>query len=295
MSIVANPRAGWAMSAASASAVGFWLVLGGPRHFGQDGVRPFVETAYTNIVFGLLFPLVGALILSRVPGHRLGWLYCLCGLASSLALASYSYAERGLVEQPGSLPGALAAAWLSSWIWICGFSPLLTFGILGFPDGRLPGRRWWPVAALAAPDDRAGSRLHRGAPGPLGEPPGPGQPPRRSAATVVAGLGRAGRLDHRPPARDHRKLRGAGGALPARVRRGAGTAPMVCARRRPAPGLVRDPGRFRGRVCRQPPRPGGASRCCRSRWGPPFCGIGSTTSAWACAVPSCTAGWSPRS
>jgi signal transduction histidine kinase len=38
---------------------------------------------------------------------------------------------------------------VSSWIWICGGSPLLTFGVLWFPDGRLPSRRWWPVAAAA--------------------------------------------------------------------------------------------------------------------------------------------------
>ncbi|HEV8528291.1 MAG TPA: hypothetical protein VGS60_12185 [Actinomycetes bacterium] len=38
---------------------------------------------------------------------------------------------------------------MSSWIWICGGSPLLTFGVLWFPDGRLPSRRWWPVAAAA--------------------------------------------------------------------------------------------------------------------------------------------------
>src|SRR5437868_13823796 len=36
-----------------------------------------------------------------------------------------------------------------SWIWVCGFSPLVTFGVLWFPDGRLPSRRWWPVAAVA--------------------------------------------------------------------------------------------------------------------------------------------------
>jgi hypothetical protein len=43
----------------------------------------------------------------------------------------------------------VAAGWVSSWIWVCGFSPLVTFGVLWFPDGRLPSRRWWPVAAIA--------------------------------------------------------------------------------------------------------------------------------------------------
>lgn len=148
MVIVANARAGWAVSGASAGLIGFWLVLGAPSQVGDHGLRDFLEGEYANIVFGLAFPVVGALILSRGPGHRLGWLYCFSGLACAVTLASYAYAQRGLVERPGSLPGALAAAWLSSWVWMCGFSPLLTFGVLGFPDGRLPSRRWWPVAAL---------------------------------------------------------------------------------------------------------------------------------------------------
>ncbi|KGN40061.1 hypothetical protein [Knoellia aerolata] len=167
MTPLSSTRLGWVLCAGSAGSVGFWLVLGGPRHLTQSGMRHFIEIGYANVVFGLLFPLVGATILSRVPGHRLGWLYCLCGFASSLALLSYSYGERGLVEQPGTLPGALLAAWLSSWIWICGFSPLLTLGILGFPDGRLPGRRWWPVAALAGTTIGFGAVSLALRPGPL--------------------------------------------------------------------------------------------------------------------------------
>jgi len=146
---VTESRAGWTVAGLSAGVVGFWLVLGGLGDLGRHGYGDFVQNAYPNIVFALAFPVAGALILSRLPGHRLGWLYCLCGLACAVTLASYSYAQRGLVDRPGSLPGALAAGWVSSWIWICGGSPLLTFGVLWFPDGRLPSRRWWPVAAAA--------------------------------------------------------------------------------------------------------------------------------------------------
>ena len=149
MGIVTNARAGWLVSSVSAGLIGFWLLLGGPGQIAQHGLRDFLETEYANIVFGLMFPVVGALILSRVPGHRLGWLYCLSGLACAVTLASSAYAQRGLVDEPGSLPGALAAAWVSSWVWMCGFTPLLTLGLLWFPDGRMPSRRWWPVAAAS--------------------------------------------------------------------------------------------------------------------------------------------------
>jgi hypothetical protein len=51
--------------------VGLWMVLGGPAQIAREGLRPFLETEYANIVFGLVFPCVGALILSRLPGNRL--------------------------------------------------------------------------------------------------------------------------------------------------------------------------------------------------------------------------------
>ena len=138
-----------------------------PVEIGRDGFRNFLETDYANIVFGLMFPVVGALALSRLPGHRLGWLYCLSGLACAVALVSYSYAQQGLVTAPGSLPGALAAGWLSSWVWMCGFAALLTLGVLGFPDGRLPSPRWWPIATLTVGTISAGVIAIALRPGPL--------------------------------------------------------------------------------------------------------------------------------
>jgi hypothetical protein len=77
MAAEGSSRTGWALAAVSAGCVGLWIVLGGPGQIAGEGLRPFLETEYANIVFGLVFPCVGALILSRLPGNRLGWLYCL--------------------------------------------------------------------------------------------------------------------------------------------------------------------------------------------------------------------------
>lgn len=101
-----------------------------------------LENVYPNVVFGVLLPALGALIVQRLGHHPIGWLFLGCGAASTLALAVYSYAEYGLVMHPGSLPLAVAAGWVSSWIWTLGFSPLVTVVVLLFPDGRLPGPRW---------------------------------------------------------------------------------------------------------------------------------------------------------
>ena len=40
-------------------------------------------------------------------------------------------------------------AWVSQWMWTTGAIPLLTFGLLLFPDGHLPSRHWRPIAWLA--------------------------------------------------------------------------------------------------------------------------------------------------
>lgn len=50
--------------------------------------------------------------------------------------------------QPDAL--AVAGAWLQSWYWYLLLGVVFVYLPLLFPDGRLPSRRWWPVAAAAA-------------------------------------------------------------------------------------------------------------------------------------------------
>ena len=102
------------------------------------------------VPLSLGFAVIGALILSRHPRHGLGWLYTGTALAMAGAVFAYAYAWHGLVTAPGSLPGALAVAWVSAWIWTLGGPPAMTFGLLLYPDGRLPSRRWRPTAVVFA-------------------------------------------------------------------------------------------------------------------------------------------------
>lgn len=141
------PWLGWVLPVLATVLVvaGFVLVnLGGGAGFPVNaGVAPVVSMA-------LAFPVVGGLIVSRRPRHPMGWLFSGVGLVGALVLATWGYAQYGIVTRPGALPGAVAAAWVSAWIWVCGFVPLVTFGVLLFPDGHLPSRRWRPLAWCAA-------------------------------------------------------------------------------------------------------------------------------------------------
>lgn len=130
-----------------------------------------VSDVLPNVALALVLPAFGALVLRRLPGHPLGHLWLLTGLAATLTLAVHTYAQVATDLRPGTLPLGTASAWVASWFWVLGATPLLTLGLLLFPTGRLPGPRWRPAlflvgAAVVLPV--LGQAL---APGPLEELP----------------------------------------------------------------------------------------------------------------------------
>ncbi len=98
----------------------------------------------------LAFSVVGAMIASRRRDNPIGWILCGVGLCFALGGLSGEYAIYALITEPGSLPGGDLMAWLGTWIWPPGIILVFTYLLLLFPDGRLPSRRWRPVAWLAA-------------------------------------------------------------------------------------------------------------------------------------------------
>lgn len=109
-----------------------------------------LDESYPVAVFGLALPALGAAVLSRDAGRSMGRLLLTAGTGSAVALAAFAYAQYGLVQHPGALPGALLVAWVSSWVWVTGVPLLLLYGLLLFPDAQLPGPRWRAVPWLAA-------------------------------------------------------------------------------------------------------------------------------------------------
>lgn len=98
-----------------------------------------------GLILPLAFPTVGALIATRRPGHPVGWLFLVVGLGFGVKDLTSGYAGYALLVRPGELPGAELAAWLkpvSEQISV----GLLVLVVLLFPDGRLPSRRWRPLA-----------------------------------------------------------------------------------------------------------------------------------------------------
>jgi hypothetical protein len=101
-----------------------------------------------GFVLGISFSILGAVIVARQPSNRIGWIYLLIGVLAPIQSLGILYYERGVID-PG-LPGARWSAWAGNWASLPEFpTGLALFAFLLFPSGRLPSRRWRPVAWLA--------------------------------------------------------------------------------------------------------------------------------------------------
>ncbi len=96
----------------------------------------------------LAFPLVGALIASKRPKNAVGWLCLAVGLIWTLIFVFDYYSYYGAAT-PGSVPFPVVMAGISDWLWVPAIGLLGTYVLLLFPDGRLPSRRWRPLAWLS--------------------------------------------------------------------------------------------------------------------------------------------------
>jgi signal transduction histidine kinase len=91
---------------------------------------------------------VGALILSRYPRHRIGWLFLVGQLLTEFDVAAQAYGEAVLTGELGGAPGGHVAIWLSVM-----FGAVVTLAYLAIlfllaPDGHLLSSRWRWAAAL---------------------------------------------------------------------------------------------------------------------------------------------------
>src|SRR5919107_1472876 len=126
----------------------------------------------------LAFPIVGALIASRHPRNPVGWICLAIGLFWMLIFLGNSI--------PGSGPYPVTTDALTQATWIPPVGLLGIYLILLFPDGKLPSRRWRPLAWLSGVVMVLASLGITFSPGPLEGHPGVRNPFGLEGAPWVA-------------------------------------------------------------------------------------------------------------
>ena len=91
---------------------------------------------------------IGAIVVVRVQGNPIGWLFLAAGILSAIEGACDQYATLALIAEPGAHAGGEVAAWVAGWIWIPAIALVTVFLPLVFPDGRLLSSRWRPIVWL---------------------------------------------------------------------------------------------------------------------------------------------------
>jgi signal transduction histidine kinase len=129
-----------------------WVALGGFFCFaitGMIGVAVNGESLaeqIPNVIAFTLFGIVGALLLSRLPGNRVGSLLLFGAAVTAGSFAAGELMTYLVHEGNTHGPVVVAIGLVSSLGWLVGIFPVILFLPLLFPDGHLPSRRWLPFA-----------------------------------------------------------------------------------------------------------------------------------------------------
>jgi two-component system, NarL family, sensor kinase len=152
----ATPVAAVITAVASAAVLSLWLR-------GRSVEVQYGLYVFHNAPAALLLSWLGALVVRRQPGNRVGpVLMVIAGLGAAhvavaaiadVAIVAWGYTAPITMDHPlipAEMPlSASVPFWMMNWLWLPQVVLLLTVLPVIFPDGRLPGPRWRVVPWLA--------------------------------------------------------------------------------------------------------------------------------------------------
>ncbi len=112
--------------------------------FSED---PFFLSVAVVMILG--YATIGAVIASRTDRNPIGWLLMLIGVGFLLGGFTDEYLRFALTRGMDQQAFTLLMAWLTNWVFALVALPI-PWILLWFPGGRLPSRRWRPVAIAIA-------------------------------------------------------------------------------------------------------------------------------------------------
>lgn len=114
------------------------------RH-GESLTEVVESFAFTNLAIAVCFGGCGALLAWHRPRHPVGWLLAMSGaLQGATGVAATLLLGANTADESSTLTRVAATVFSWAWPWSMGLGFFLA--LLYFPDGRLPSRRWRPVA-----------------------------------------------------------------------------------------------------------------------------------------------------
>ena len=147
--------AAWLAWSLAALSVAMFVVAGVFGVLAQSARSPGDSTTLgtlsetVSFVLFLVFPIVGAVVASRRPRNPIGWICLADGLLWMVLAVTDSYSVYGAAK-PGSVPFPVAVGTLGNqWLWVPTVGLLGIYLVLLFPDGKLPSRRWRPLALFS--------------------------------------------------------------------------------------------------------------------------------------------------
>jgi hypothetical protein len=126
---------------------GLYFLAGSARSPGDWITLEVVSYVLASVPF-LAFPLVGALVATKRPENPIGWICQVAGLFWMLIVLSESYSTYAFVGSNSVPLPVTVHALLYAWLWVPTVGLIGTYLILLFPDGKLPSKRWRPLAWL---------------------------------------------------------------------------------------------------------------------------------------------------
>ncbi len=110
-----------------------------------DVHNPQVRSHLKFVVFAgvplLVYPTIGAFIVSRRPKNAVGWILCGMGFIFEVLAFAGAYANYTRFAHPGSLPGGKIMLSLNPWAVGPSLGLATVLLVLLFPDGKLPTAR----------------------------------------------------------------------------------------------------------------------------------------------------------
>ena len=128
--------------------VAFYLLRRGAGLGNGANLLDDVGSMVLNVGFGA-FAVVGALLVAKRPTNLIGWIMSAIALMVSIFNAGGAYASYVMLTQGRTDALAVFGAWAANCYWFVMLALALIYLPMLFPDGRLPSRRWLPVAVIA--------------------------------------------------------------------------------------------------------------------------------------------------